>query len=59
VHTVVIDGEVIMTGRTPRWLSAEQEKTLIDNVTSAAERLRTEAKLPVRDDTTWYSKRAV
>jgi cytosine/adenosine deaminase-related metal-dependent hydrolase len=59
VHTVIIDGEVVMAERTPRWLSAEQELTLVESVTSAAARIRTEANLPVRDDATWYSKRAV
>ncbi len=58
VHTVVIAGEVVLTGRQPTWLPADDEATLVGNVISAAGRLRTEAALPVRDDTTWYSTRS-
>jgi cytosine/adenosine deaminase-related metal-dependent hydrolase len=59
VHTVVVGGRVVMSDRQPTWLSAEQERALIADVTAAAARLRNEAHLPIRDDTTWSRIRAV
>jgi atrazine chlorohydrolase/5-methylthioadenosine/S-adenosylhomocysteine deaminase/melamine deaminase len=59
VRTVVVDGEVVLDERQPRWLTPAAEQALLEEVRAASARIVAEAGLPPRGDHLWTSTRAV
>ncbi|MDY7105604.1 MAG: amidohydrolase [Actinomycetota bacterium] len=55
VDTVIVDGRIVMEGRRPVWLDAEEERELVARAQACSDRVAREARLPARSDAAWRS----
>lgn len=59
VRTVLVDGHVVLDEGRPVWLSADEERALVEAAQEASDRIRAAGALPARSDAEWVSRRTV